>query len=1438
MNRESVLPSDDDDILIDALKNNPFDIVGLAELPDDDETQRRCLRSLYDIVVRRWKASAHDTSLLARVLLGLVTVARQYYAKDGKSEYWPFLSGRLADAVVADRRKNIRDELLDGQSQARLGDWFRVGLDKFQYGIPTEGKRHIGPIVFHAGVPKASLPSVLEVITSACVSYGQQATALPFEIRRRLVIGEPSMHVYAREFFASRLRGAEQLWACLARVAHAWIARGDYHLELRRLPPGLDADSVRDELRKAQRPDRPAGLPPLRVYDLPIVSFDVETGEVRLSPPHGAPDDWYVHSSEHVELRWTQAQSGWTAEFRRPLPPSVTIKPSAMASGSTFVLKTQAEKWAGYWFRADNGQLLDGDEIDANGLPPGRWIVVLPGTPTSCSVTSLRQVRLQWGWLKNSSQWTAWEIDVPPRTAATTRIVWHFGGNESSVFLQRRPDARIDISGDRLCTAKTNDGREIEIYRTPPRIISHLSRPLEVLLTADNGEQNSVPLPLTLRPGQNQQLSLLNPGVYQIAEPANDRPLLRFAWIPQAEVDGPVVDHDSGTGCICLNAEQSYGQLLTTDGFAIPISRGWYSHEFSLTEPSVELTWKWATTNTPTLRLRWPIEGVRWKVLGLSSDLAEWTRQTIIMSPNNINSSDIQIEIQYPIGADLLINGRAPMQQPQNTPSGAVYRLPLDAWQGNVSEGIRGLLLNVDGDEYPAVNFSNRPVLNSLAVLIDDSTIAITWTAAEKLTDCSLVAWDACNAHGSPVFIRLSEQAMQSCRAEIPPDILPHASLLAFSLARTIRPADVEYYQFAANSSDERTPQAVCVCRSSGTLFSAGDQPKSWESLVFQAILRRHFGLDNFRSWLVESFTTLRANNGLVLGPILELRRSLDDNFPVGKCRGRDRAWVEMLQAALLTNTQDASKDVILNSFRKNHPELLHELLGMGVPAGQAFPSKSIPILVSAIRHPVYPVEYITDLQLVSMEYEHPSSENASSFPSKKEFKELQQKAATRILQFHSQHELLSPYLFLPINRQTWTIEKSHLGHRHAFQLPIANTNSDDAATFQEMLGLLDYVLDCDATHEDHLFQIPRTLAVTSPTTPLSGAPGRGPKQYSLVWLSDENRWRVDCSTAKNFFCCYSKPMLASEWTYSLDLRKLLNLDLRKLLKRWARGCSQPSCGEFAFLEPLTQKFTSRFLPDGLMLLPGSLRSAAKPVQVRQEMPADPVGDSDSLHVYEICWNLAWIERYTTRFGGQNFFDSRSLNSREFQIALARSLRMWPELMRRCLALAELLIWTLHLGGIGISAKFKTQFPSRKDPLATEPAERKNAKSDDTPPGTIRRDVDGLVIDWDNGVATVLLPAANCSLEDARRDDSIALRAIFEYPALEDVDKKYLEAEKVRRKKNPKDVTIPLSTLMIGQIVQCDLKKSDVWEIDKVRIRGSAAMASDSKYSQRTKNKN
>jgi len=1414
-----VIVSQDDKLLVAALRDNEFDIVGLADFVPDEATVDRCLRSLYSIIRNHREPEFSDSTLLAHVLLGMVTVARQDYASDGKQEYWPFLFGRIRRAVFADPEQFMSEVFSGQKNQGLLGEWFRTALEEFDYGLPHDDKAqaNIFPVIFHAGIPATSLSGVLQVISAACESFGVQAISLPADFRRHFVENHQyRLHVNVRRLLTTNLMGANQLWACLARVVYAWQTQGDCGPELQQLPEALDPDDVRDAL-----PERTQAARSARIA-LPTLRFDAETGEVRILVPGGTCYDWSIRFGETaVQAHWTSTHIGISGEFRSPLPQRLNVAPLNSEIGGSRLFETQPESWPGHWFHAHNGNLEEGDVIDANGVQPGRWFVLFQGTPTYCSIPYLRQVRLQWGWLEGSTEWTAWEILVPPRTATRTEIEWRIGTDKITAFrvpLARRPIAHVEVLSESVCCAATANGQEVGVFAFAPTVKLLREKPLEMLLLTEGEESLSIASSLTVLPEQSLQIPVKQPGVYQLREKRGvGRTLFRFALLPEVEVDGPDVDLKSGTGCVCLKSQEAVGEFSTiADGSMVAIN-GWCTHEFSTVEPVAEVTWRWKAVDAPALSFRWPIEGVRWRVLGLSDELAVWTREPLVISPRRITTDDVILEFQYPCGAELLVNGTYNGAKTQQEPSGTAFRLSLYAYK--TAEGV---FLNVDGEDHSAILFSDRPLLKSLEVIADVDSMLIEWTAVAPLTGCSLVFWNAREVLSEMAIVTLTGEQIRGSHAEVYFTELPDAEFLAVSLLRSVGGMLKKIQHFAACGKDELQPAGLCVNAGTGESHSADRQPQSWDEFLFQTSLQRRFGNNNFDAWITDALKGIQASGKFSVSRGLTLCKSLQTYLNQENLQKNDRVWAQSLHDALLSRIRAANKDELLDAFGSDQPDFLTDLLGLGIPAGQAFPLKTIGAEAPNPCHFAYPLAYLRDLWLVSVCRNQNSSRDAEPLEFSVDFDELQEKAADRILQFHDEFTLPSPFHFLPLARPTAAIPRSSCGHKHEFALPPVSAGKVGGEHFQEMLGLLDCPIDCDATSEDQYFQVHGRPERTSSGRPSQIVPAVGQKTYSLYWVSDESRWQVDRHSRKPPLCCYSdfQPMVTKGWSATEVAN---SFDLRDLLNGWAQGHAVPPDERFGFLESLSNKLKRESVSGKLHQ--EVLRPAQKETKLLLGSSVEVETVSAVAHVSAICWQMAWIERLTAWHGPNQFFGDNEQSIVEFQKALSKSLRLWPALMRRCLSLTEMLIWTIYRGGIGVAAKFSSPLPIPTYSLRKSTEAGPGMAAINNSPGTVKKDVSGIVVGYDAGIGVLLIPRDSITLQSALRqfitsqNDDLYRLVRFRRSDVPKEDRDCLDAEHQTRNKKSQRSVVPLSDVFCGRRFLCSLIKAEVWEISSICLQ-------------------
>jgi hypothetical protein len=296
--------------------------------------------------------------------------------------------------------------------------------------------------------------------------------------------------------------------------------------------------------------------------------------------------------------------------------------------------------------------------------------------------------------------------------------------------------------------------------------------------------------------------------------------------------------------------------------------------------------------------------------------------------------------------------------------------------------------------------------------------------------------------------------------------------------------------------------------------------------------------------------------------------------------------------------------------------------------------------------------------------------------------------------------------------------------------------------------------------------------------------------------------------------------MVVKEWS-AAEMAE--SFDLHVLLNRWAQGHSVPQDESFGFLASLSDKLKHDVVSGELHR--EILRPARKEVKLLLGARVEVETVSAVAHASAICWQMAWIERLTAWNGPNQFFGDSEQNIVEFQKALSKSLSLWPELMRRCLSLAEALIWTMYRSGIGVAAKFAGLLPmptyaSEK----TTDAGRVNTATDDSR-GAVRKDVSGIVVGYDAGIGVLLVPRDKVTLQSALRqfltssNEDLYRLVQFRRSDVPKVDRDCLDADhQSRNKKSPRSV-VPLSDVFCGRRFLCDLTKAEVWEVSSLRLQ-------------------
>jgi hypothetical protein len=1407
--------------LLLAFEQNEFDIAGLADFCAEQECVEQCLRQLFQIIRRQDEPVATERKLLAQVLVGMLYVARNDYAADGHQEYWPFLFSRIREAAFADPER-FRSETLSGQqSQSLLGRWFLVALDAFGYSIPSEGQKYVGPIVFHAGMPTTSLPRVMSVIAAACDQFGPQAISLPADIRSGLVINQ-FLHRNVERLLSSNLQGAAQLWGCLARVVLAWKTLGDCSDELQQLPLALDPDEVRAALPLESETPRVArsALPQLR--------YDPETGEIRLTFPGDGSSDWRVSSDRSpIDLSWSCTHLGQTAEFNRPLPQEILVEPTNPNVGMRRVFTPYPSEWPGFWFHAQNGNLEDGQAIDASGLSSGRWYVIFEGTPSKCSVPFVAQSQLKWSWFKGNQDWTAWEVEVPSRTASQTHLQWFVGDNCFRVPLAQRPGARVEFVAPPEAKAVTPDGNRLEVYAAAPAVILRRELPISLQLLRESTDTVAVISRIDLRPETATRLPVTQAGVYQLRESRGvGRTLLRFAIIPELNIYGPDCDDRNLSATVQISADDTTGQIVDDGNFALTHDGQHWKIRSTTVHPVLRVRWRWSSDDIPNLTFSWPLEALRWRITHAGDEYSGWTREPLFISPEIVAERDAQLEIQTPTGSDLLINGEVYTGSFQASPSGSTCVLSLLPYGETVE-------LQSEGQRYAAVLKSERPLIDSLQGDSDRQSLIVTWQSTAKQAGMVMVAWDPCDVLSSPKAFTLSASELESREWVADFDDLPGKEWTSISLARSAGGFFKKIFHLAARRSETLDPVSLLLSRSTGEVRLRAGHPTTWPEFLHHVSLMRLNRSPLEYETIAALLSDVISGNEFDLPSAIRLLADLDRQIAEASIKDWDRNCARVIYRAVLEIVRGVCRDTPdLALLGNDAPVVFASLLRLGIPVGRFYPFRWMATGQLPADTFVYPLTYICDLWLLGTGrrlLEHHLKQCGESLPER--FDEMQSQAAGRVLDFHEKFDMPSISTFLPLSRGTATTAITDKKHCHSLAFPPLPTAINSPEELCGWLGLDDKALDCQAAREDQFFD------KHSRGSQANGGRGRGRSRsslsdYSLFWEVAQNRWAIETPHLSPVTCCFTntQPLVVEP----IPARELANATVHNVLANWTQE-------ETISPEQITAfKFLDRY-KDVLVADPKSGAFHAEIFRPAESETRELFGRMVQVQTHAglpplavNAWQLAWIDRISAWEGEKAVFepseDKLAIQS-EFLSALAVAIAQWPKLMQRTIALAELVYWTLYRGGIGAAARFRndhteSQLSVLKTLPQTDVGKILSPASPVSPTGDNASEVSGIIIGYDAGIGIVLLHHRNFPTLEATLHSYVthgkAERhwfASFRWRSMPEAARERMQRLHSHGAGNDnRSRLLSLADVMCGMRVTCKLQKKPKWEAVEVAV--------------------
>ena len=486
---------------------------------------------------------------------------------------------------------------------------------------------------------------------------------------------------------------------------------------------------------------------------LPRLLYDSTTGDVRLWVP-GEDGRWTLETSDLVLTTWERSGPGRSAEVVRPLPIEFN---ATSPSGKATSFICQPKDWPGLWFRASNGHLKPGDDVDRDGLEPGRWLTVFEGKPEG-NVGVARP--LNWCFVRGGQDWTAWEVDVPPRTPGRDRLVWKVDENAFSVPLARRPSPRIEVRDAPLATSSC-EGLEVQVFDRPPTVAVSRDHGVAVRLARRLGGKWLWVQDLNVPEDRSVRLPADSPGVYQLRESRNvGRVLLDFAVLPGFREISADVDANFERVTWVLSADTSLGQFHPAreaeqqPSVSQSTPNSW-EVEASTIEPYLTVVWDWTDPQVPTLQFDKPVEGLRWRIKGLSLETGRWTRSRILIDPKQVlsNPEQARIEVQAPRSGTLMINGVA-VERAVDGDSGKTIIRELAAYLS--AEHVQ---LGFMGCDYSAVLLARRPIVERLSVEAGEEDVIVNWWPRQP-EGTVLMAWDPLSPQVGPIYIPLTPEQL------------------------------------------------------------------------------------------------------------------------------------------------------------------------------------------------------------------------------------------------------------------------------------------------------------------------------------------------------------------------------------------------------------------------------------------------------------------------------------------------------------------------------------------------------------------------------------------------------------------------------------------------------------------------------------------------------
>ena len=692
--------------LAEAYRDNLFEVAGFANVPTPNkEGVRQILLSI--------KAWAGSDGLMrpensAKLLFGLLHVARDAYATWGTGDYWPHLEAAMQSQ-------------LSSQERSRVRRMFRNALDEFGYPSVGGNEGLVRDVTYHCGVPDHSLAGLVEYAADVIGAEGETAIDLRARDLAALVPESfPGLHSGVRLLLRSGQRGVEPLWAAVALAVMA-LRQGETPDEAAgsaRLPCGVSRDALCEALHKLGSAGPGPTVRSNPVARPPRLRYEFDSGSVRVWMPKGDSGGWAVAGAE---VAWDVTAHARTACLLRPPTGPVT----ATGPGRPRAWQLRRAGFPGVLFHAGSGHLLEADE--PAGLDPGPCVLLWPGA-ASPQVGAEPLPLNEWSYLA-SPGWTAWHVKVP--AWHKDQRSWEVGG--ARLPLARRPQPAVWLPDPVAWADDDRTGERLRVYDAAPTLTPGRDGFEAVFLhrraTGLRGTRGAVS-----HDRLGTQADEPGAGLYSVRKTRGvGVTVARYAVITGLVVETPVYD-DAGGVSVLVRGNHFCGHWAAPNVEQLAEPVGWRFRGHT-DRPALEAAFAFDAPAEGTLRFAWPVAGLRWRVV-VGSEAREWGRAAVRVSPADAHRVDSVLQVQA--DGDVLVND-TPVKDRRyrDREGGVLVEVRLD---GLLTAGT--VTVTANGQTLRAAVLHDRPTLTKLSLTRSSFGVTVTWSSPLPGEVHEVLAWN------------------------------------------------------------------------------------------------------------------------------------------------------------------------------------------------------------------------------------------------------------------------------------------------------------------------------------------------------------------------------------------------------------------------------------------------------------------------------------------------------------------------------------------------------------------------------------------------------------------------------------------------------------------------------------------------------------------------